>query len=151
MLTVFLARSLTAHLSFPTPLTVVSVNPGLCHSSLTRHAKGFHKPAITLFKYLFARTSEMGSRTIVWGALGGKNEAVHGRYLDSCQVGEESDWALSKDGQKMQDTIWVCGILFNSRATVIQLSRRCQKETIETLKKVDPQVESIVTKYLSPQ
>jgi len=62
-------------------------------------------------KALIARSSEMGSRTIVWGAIGGENKTVHGRYLDSCTVQEENDWILEKDGQTMQGNLWVCKCL----------------------------------------
>jgi retinol dehydrogenase-12 len=56
-----------------------------------------------------SRTTEMGSRTLVWAALGGKDAGaeVHGRYTTSCRVEEESDFVLSKEGAEIEERLWV--------------------------------------------
>ena len=46
---------------------------------------------LTLFIFklasvVFARSTEVGSRTVVHGAEGG--EETHGKYLDDCKVGK---------------------------------------------------------------
>lgn len=63
------------------PLVIVNfLNPGLCHSELARDAGWF----LYILKLLFARTTEVGSRTLVNAIEGG--ESTHGQYLSSCQV-----------------------------------------------------------------
>ena len=63
------------------PLVIVNyVNPGLCHSDLTREA-GW---GLAILKFLFARTTEVGSRTLVGAIQGG--EVTNGQYLSCCQV-----------------------------------------------------------------
>lgn len=57
-----------------------------------------------------ARTTEMGSRTLVWAGLAGKDGGgeLHGRYTTSCRVEEESDYILSQEGAEVEDRLWVC-------------------------------------------
>jgi hypothetical protein len=95
------------HLPEDTSLSVVAVNPGLCHSGLFRYEGGARQIAFNVLLRLAGRTVEMGSRAIVWGALGGDNKLVNGKYLDSCRVQEEDNWVLGKDGRRMQDNAWV--------------------------------------------
>jgi len=61
-------------------VTVVSVCPGLCKSELPRAYKSNLITAIlvNIFFFLFCRTTEQGSRTLVSGTIQG--EKVHGRY-----------------------------------------------------------------------
>ncbi len=49
----------------------------------------------------------MGSRTLVHAALEESNKDVQGKYLDSCHVAEESDFAISPEGKVIQDRLWV--------------------------------------------
>lgn len=63
------------------PLVIVNtLNPGLCHSELGRNAGWF----LYILKLFFARTTEVGGRTLVNGIEGG--EGTHGQYLSCCQV-----------------------------------------------------------------
>lgn len=63
------------------PIVVVNyLNPGLCHSELGREAGWF----LTMLKFFFARTTEVGSRTLVDAIEGG--EKTHGKYLSCCQI-----------------------------------------------------------------
>ena len=82
LLNVFFTRSLASHhpLSSSSPVIINTVNPGLCHSSLTSSPdNSFLVNALTsTMKYLLARTTEVGSRQLVWAALEG-GEDVHGR------------------------------------------------------------------------
>lgn len=57
---------------------------------------------------LIARTTEVGSRTLVHASLWGTKEEVNGKYLNACRVEEESDYAVSDKGAKAQDRLWVC-------------------------------------------
>ena len=56
---------------------------------------------------MLARSTEMGSRTLIHAALGGTQKEVQGKYLSTCQVGEESDYALSPEGMEVQERLWV--------------------------------------------
>ena len=60
------------------------LNPGLCHSDLTRDAEGFVRFVIGTLKTLLARTTEVGSRTLVHAAAASRES--HGQYLSDCQV-----------------------------------------------------------------
>ena len=64
------------------PVTVNFLNPGLCHSELGRDGPWL----LTVLKFFFARTTEVGSRTLVHATEAG--EGSHGQYLSSCQIAE---------------------------------------------------------------
>ncbi|KAF8500565.1 short-chain dehydrogenase [Hysterangium stoloniferum] len=117
------------HLPEDTPLTVVAVHPGLCYSKLGRNESVAQKIMYSGLRRLVGRTTEMGSRPIVWGAVGGEKKSIHGKYLDSCRVEEENDWVFGKDGKIMQDNAW--------------------NGTLEILRSVSPQVDAIVAEYLT--
>ncbi|KAI1368094.1 NAD(P)-binding protein [Xylaria arbuscula] len=88
LLGVFAIRSIAEE--YPSyPVTINAVNPGLCHSDLSREAKGLQKVAFGLMKALVARTTEEGSRTLVSAGIAGPGS--HGQYLDDCKVGEPSE------------------------------------------------------------
>lgn len=78
------------------------LNPGLCHSALARDA-GW---AFYLFKLAIARTTEVGSRTLVASVVAG--EESHGKYMDDGVVKEEniSEFVTSQDGQEAGKKVW---------------------------------------------
>ena len=41
---------------------------------------------VAIMRILFARTAEMGSRTLLHAAVAGKES--HGKYLDKCEIRE---------------------------------------------------------------
>lgn len=84
LLEVFCCRELAArHSQSSSPHVIINyLTPGLCHSELTREA-GIQ---LMIMKFFFARTTEVGSRTLVHGALAGPES--HGNYLDDCKVTE---------------------------------------------------------------
>ena len=57
------------------------VNPGLCHSELTRE---FGSVAVNIFLALLARTAEEGSRNLVFAVSAGKGS--HGQYISDGHV-----------------------------------------------------------------
>ncbi len=65
---------------------------------------------VYLVKLLLAMSAEQGSRQLIWGALGGKEdeEKLRGGYISRSNVIEPSDFVLSEQGQNMQEKIWVC-------------------------------------------
>jgi retinol dehydrogenase-12 len=60
------------------------INPGLCHSDLVRDHTGFVKYQMAVLKGLVARTTEMGSRTLVHAATAGPES--HGLYFSDCDI-----------------------------------------------------------------
>ncbi|KAH7913275.1 short-chain dehydrogenase [Hygrophoropsis aurantiaca] len=132
LLEIMFMRELAARLPFPTPVSVSAINPGFCHSNLAKEIEA--SPLIgypfRAFKGIFARSTEMGSRTLVHPAVAPNERTRHGRYLSSYEVTEESDYVLSDEG--------------------IEISKRLWAETLEVLGKVDGRVTQIVSQYLSP-
>ncbi|KAH7908240.1 short-chain dehydrogenase [Hygrophoropsis aurantiaca] len=131
LLELMFVRELCSRLPDPTPVVVCAPNPGFCYSSLAREteANPLHKYGFRLLRRLLARSTEMGSRTLVHPAVAPDERSRHGRYLSAYKVTEESDYMLSDEGK--------------------EISRRLWAETIEILGTVDPRVNSIIAEYLS--
>jgi retinol dehydrogenase 12 len=102
LLDVMLTRELARRLDSleNNPIIVNSINPGLCKSELFRHAKFPLNMVIRIGSFLLARSTEMGSRTLVAGAVAGKES--HGKYMDSCKVHTPSPYVESEEGNRMQ-------------------------------------------------
>ncbi|RYP10953.1 hypothetical protein DL765_007956 [Monosporascus sp. GIB2] len=101
LLEVLLVRELASRL-VGTGVVVNMVNPGLCHSQLARdYGWGFW-----LFKLMFARTTEVGSRTLVAGASA--DASSHGTYMSDGVVAEDrlSDFVKSDEGASTQRKLW---------------------------------------------
>ena len=84
LLEVFYTRELAARTKTGGKSGVIInyVNPGLCHSRLSRDATFF----LEVMKFFLARKTEHGSRTLVNAAAMG--EETHGAYLSDCHVAE---------------------------------------------------------------
>ncbi|KAK5143753.1 hypothetical protein LTR04_001780 [Oleoguttula sp. CCFEE 6159] len=98
---VFAVREICATMAKqPYPVTINFLNPGLCHSELVRGVglRGY------LFRLLFARTTEVGGRTLVQAALAGQD--THGQYLSDSVRNSPSRFVLSDEGKEVQKTIW---------------------------------------------
>jgi len=80
------------------------VNPGLCHSSLAKDIKGIQGLFFGALKLAVARTTEVGSRTLVAGAVAG--EESHGCYMDVCSVSPPSPFVRSDEGKKTQERVY---------------------------------------------
>lgn len=131
LLEVMFVRELAARLPTPTPVVACTVHPGFCRSNLFRDldSKWYTRLLIPLAGVLFsARTSEEGSRTLIHAAIGSDELAMHGRYLSSCRVTEESDYLFTPEGKSFSGRLWT--------------------ETIDALSKVDGRVPDIVKQYL---
>jgi hypothetical protein len=78
------------------------INPGLGESELGRNA-GW---GLWLLKLLFARSTEVGSRSLVYGASTGQE--THGQYLSDTRVADDqvSAFVKSKEGLEAQKKIW---------------------------------------------
>ncbi|KAG6377880.1 hypothetical protein JVT61DRAFT_14666 [Boletus reticuloceps] len=77
-----------------------------------------------------ARTSEQGSRQLVYAAIGERDSEDHMKdaYVSNAGVAEPSNFVMSEKGKTMQDDFW--------------------RETIEILTKQASQLRSIVQQYL---
>lgn len=130
LLEVMFVRELSSRLPASTPVAVSAVNPGFCHSRLSRsiETNPFMRLGVATIKTLLARTTEMGSRTLVHPAVEPGETSRHGRYLSCCEPTEESDYALSTEGREVSRRLWL--------------------ETIDVLTKVDSRVQRIVDEHL---
>jgi NAD(P)-dependent dehydrogenase (short-subunit alcohol dehydrogenase family) len=85
------------------------LNPGLCHSELGRDAGMI----LGIIKFLFARTTEVGSRTLVAAAAVGAQS--HGKYMTDGLVDDDamSTFARSANGDEAGRKVWaeLCEIL----------------------------------------
>jgi len=108
LLEVFMVRALTEHMASGPhanePVILNCLNPGLCHSSLSRSATGGRRVIFFVFKLLMARTTEMGSRTLVAAAAAGKES--HGQYMSECRVAQPSEFVRSEEGKKTQERVY---------------------------------------------
>jgi NAD(P)-dependent dehydrogenase (short-subunit alcohol dehydrogenase family) len=82
------------------PVTVNCVNPGLCHSELARESPSFK---FWLIKLLLARSTEVGSRTLVHAGAQGADS--HGQYLSDCEITVPASVVTSKEGKVAQDRV----------------------------------------------
>lgn len=82
------------------PVTINCVNPGLCHSELSREA-GW---GLYFMKLLLARSTELGSRNLVHAASMGPES--HGQYVSDCLVEQPSKYVVSAEGWKDQQRVW---------------------------------------------
>ena len=78
------------------------LNPGLCHSQLSRDSGWF----LTITKFFLARTTEVGSRTLVAAAAAGQES--HGKYMTDGLVDDSalSDFVRSEDGKRASEKVW---------------------------------------------
>ncbi|KAI1618568.1 short-chain dehydrogenase/reductase [Exophiala viscosa] len=78
------------------------LNPGLCHSELSREA-GW---GLAILKFFLARTTEVGSRTLVASTTAGPES--HGKYMTDAKVEDAalSPFVRSDDGKKAADKVW---------------------------------------------
>ena len=56
-----------------------------------------------------ARSTEHGSRQLIWACIGGKDniDELRGAYISSMQVQEPSDSVVSEEGKLAQTKLWV--------------------------------------------
>ena len=115
---IWFTRSLASRLPIGTPLTVDTVTPGFCRTTVTRELTGMKGLLVKLMKLTLGRDVEMGSRTLVHAALAGTQSEMQGRYLNACRVEEESDYAIGEEGSKVEERVWV-------RRFILRILPRC--------------------------
>ncbi|KAF2137385.1 uncharacterized protein K452DRAFT_291634 [Aplosporella prunicola CBS 121167] len=110
LLEVLVIREIAPRLTASAPGVVLNMlNPGLCHSELGRDS-GI---GLYLMKAVLARTTEVGSRTLVAGTVAGR--ASHGKYMTDGQVADEEvvAWVKGAEGKEIGRRLWeeVRGVL----------------------------------------
>jgi len=101
---------LTKRLPANSPVIVTAVNPGYCKSELTRNYPFGLRIIENITKVLLARTTEEGSRQLVWAAVGGvgREFELRGGFVSMANLQEVSDYVLSDEGAAVQPRLWVC-------------------------------------------
>lgn len=82
---------------------ITLINPGFCKSELGRDGVPF-LAFIKLLRYLLARSTEVGSRTLLAGACAG--EGSHGMYMSDCENREIAPWIETEEGAKVQKKVY---------------------------------------------
>lgn len=79
------------------------VNPGLCHSSLSKRESNL---VLEILKFFLARSTEVGSRTLIHAASCGLES--HGKYCQDAKIADEkvSAYVKSEEGQQAQKKVW---------------------------------------------
>jgi retinol dehydrogenase-12 len=109
VLNVFFVRELTKRLPANSPVIMTAVNPGYCKSELGRNLSPVFHMLGKIVQALLARTTEEGSRQLVWAAVGGvgREFELRGGYVNRANLQEVSDYTLSDEGAAMQTRLWV--------------------------------------------
>ena len=98
-------RELASRLPEPTPVIACMVDPGYCKSRITRNmVKEWVVSTLNIFA--LARSTEEGSRALVHAAVA-SDRSMHGRYLSSCEIAEESDFIFTPEGKACSAKVWV--------------------------------------------
>ncbi|KAJ5673961.1 hypothetical protein N7462_009400 [Penicillium macrosclerotiorum] len=101
LLEVLVVRELAPRLA-QSGLILNMLNPGLCHSALARDS-GWD---LWFLKLVFARSTEVGSRSLVAAAADGPES--HGGYLSDGKLANEalSPFVISAEGFQVQKRVW---------------------------------------------
>lgn len=103
MLPIFAVRAIAERCpADKSPFTINVADPGLCWSGLSRDFSG--GIGTWLFMSILARSTEVGSRTIVHGGAQGTDS--HGCYLQGCQIEEPSPVITGPGGHELQERVW---------------------------------------------
>ncbi|RFU24982.1 hypothetical protein B7463_g11354, partial [Scytalidium lignicola] len=100
LLEIFVVREMASRTGSSYPVTINCLNPGFCHSELAREAGWY----LYIMGLLLARSTEVGSRTIVAAAEAGPE--THGKYMSESLVTEPSEFVRSGEGALVQRRVW---------------------------------------------
>ncbi|KKY38758.1 putative short chain dehydrogenase [Diaporthe ampelina] len=81
-----------------------TLNPGFCRTALFRDNKFPASIFLAFTSRLIGRSAEAGSRVIVDAAAAGPE--THGKWLDTFEIREPSEYVRSEEGQKMQRRLY---------------------------------------------
>ncbi|KIW25375.1 uncharacterized protein PV07_08558 [Cladophialophora immunda] len=86
------------------PVTITLVNPGLCMSALDRNVILPGRVLMYFVRMLLGRSTEVGSRTLVYGACAGPDS--HGAFMSDGKNQEVEKWIYSDLGKKAQAKVF---------------------------------------------
>ena len=127
---VYAVRALATRLPVAKSGIIVNLlDPGFCNTELLRNVGLINRIRFALLRLIFARSAEMGSRTLLHASVAG--EESHGKYCSDCEIKESvrrlcraqalstrspladvirrhsvSPFVRSEEGQKMQEKVW---------------------------------------------
>ena len=87
-----------------TAFVINSLDPCFCKTGLARELTGVSKAAYKIFEFLFARSSEEGSRLVVIAASAGRQS--HGGYMRGGALQAYAPFITSEDGIMKRNYIW---------------------------------------------
>ncbi|KAG6856450.1 hypothetical protein H0H87_004415 [Tephrocybe sp. NHM501043] len=108
VLDILFYQALNERLGPRSPIIVSGVNPGFCLSEIRRELNtGARGIFLYIMESLIARTTEQGSRQLIYAAVGGEDDLdmLRGAYISCARVSEASDYALEE--HDVQDKLWV--------------------------------------------
>ena len=83
-------------------VTITTVNPGLCRSTLYRDDE---KSLVShILRWIVSRSTEVGARTLVYGVCGGPE--THGEYMSDGKPQEVEKWICSDMGRRVQRKVF---------------------------------------------
>ncbi|KDQ11369.1 hypothetical protein BOTBODRAFT_35450 [Botryobasidium botryosum FD-172 SS1] len=105
---VLFTRALTAHVGPSFPVVIDTVDPGFCYSSIRNDISSglVMGPTMFLMEKLFALTTEVGSRQLVYAALAGKPDEMRGQFVSFSQTREVGDFILTEQGKQAEEKLW---------------------------------------------
>ena len=99
LMEILFVRELVKHID--DRVLVTTVTPGLCHSELAnRTPSRVDYWGAQVMKFLLARRTDVGARTLVAGACAGPES--HGGYMEDCAVVEPDIWVAEGERAEMQ-------------------------------------------------
>lgn len=104
LLEVFIVRQLASEMALNDPVIINALSPGLCRSSLFRHSGGFLRAVLEIGVRIIGRTSEVGSRSLMSAAAGGKE--THGGYMDNCKLRDPGPFVTGEEGKQVQKRVY---------------------------------------------
>lgn len=95
--------------AYPFEKTGVIINmvaPGICTTGLAKDARIFVRAAQGMIRLLFARSAEVGSRTLLHAVTEG--QLSHGKHLSGCKIKDHwiAPWMVDAEGRRTQQQIW---------------------------------------------
>lgn len=99
-LEVLFVRELVSRLGDDKSVVITLVNPGLCKSSLDRNGPAIQRYFTAALRFLLARSTEVGSRTLIHGASAGPSS--HGEFMSDGVNQHVAEWIRTDMGKKAQ-------------------------------------------------
>jgi hypothetical protein len=100
LIEVLFVRELVSRLGTPSPVTITLVNPGMCNSDIDRNGHPIARFVMYFVRLLLARSTEVGARTLVYGACAGPES--HGQMMSDGKNQDVERWIYSPMGKKAQ-------------------------------------------------